>query len=82
MEYFELEAQPLTKTVYTPNLAQQRKNKTPYKKLCNPKFRGTTIHTSRARLIADTGANVYKLKLDVEGYVDSLVNSLIASANG
>jgi hypothetical protein len=80
--YFELEDQPLSNTVYTPKLVQHRKKRIPRLKLCIPYFIGRTIHTTRARPMAATGAVKYTKKLATNGWVDSLVKSLIASANG
>lgn len=80
--YFELDDQPLNRTVYTPRLVQQRKNRIPRLKLWRPNFMGNNTQTTRASLIAATGAAKYNIKFAKRGWVDSLVNNLIASANG
>jgi hypothetical protein len=80
--YLELEHHPAIKVVYTFILDTHRKYRMPYIKYSEGLECGNRVHSINARMSPRTGANIYGDILAGVGLVCSLVNSLIASANG
>lgn len=78
----EFEHQPAIKVVYTFILETHKKNKTPYIKNADGLECGNSVHSINAKISPRIGANMYGDKFAGVGFVCSLVNSLIASANG
>lgn len=80
--YFELDAQPDPKIVYTVRLEIARINKRPKFRLMIEWGSGRGIHMRRARVKARVGVIRNSMGDDVEGRIGSLVKSLRPSATG
>ena len=80
--YLEFEHQPAMNVVYTFILDTQRKYSTPYVKNAAGCECGKSVHNIKAKINPRIGANIYGDMFAGVGFVCSLVNSLMASANG
>lgn len=80
--YFEFEHQPAINVVYTFILDTHRKYNTPYIRNEDGLECGNRIHNIRDRISPRIGANMYGDIFAGVGFLCSLVNSLMASANG
>lgn len=80
--YLELEAHPDHKIAYTAKLEVAKINRTPMFILIRGIGIGRGIHIVNASVRARVGAIINNVIDDVRGFMGSLINSFIASANG
>ncbi len=80
--YFELEAQPAIITGYTDVLEMVMMSSAPNGRIKDLNGCGYRVHRSSAMNKLNTGAMINGARLEVSGVDHSLVNSLMASANG
>lgn len=78
----EFEHQPAINVVYTFILDTHKKNSTPYIKNADGFECGNSVHNINAKINPKIGANMYGERFAGVGFVCSLVNNLMASANG
>lgn len=80
--YFELDAHPDPKIVYTVRLEIAKMNRSPRLRLIIEWGRGRGIHIRRARVNARVGVAKNRNGEDVEGRTGSLIKSFTPSAMG
>lgn len=80
--YLEFEAHPDHRIAYTARLEVAKINRTPIFILIRGMGMGRGIHIVKANVRARVGAIINNIIDDVRGFIGSLMNSFIASANG
>lgn len=80
--YLELDAHPDHRIAYTARLDVAKINSTPMFMLMRGIGMGRGIHMVKASVRARVGAIINNIIDDVRGFIGSLMNSFIASANG